>query len=797
MSDKLQAALRYAARGWHVFPIYEIEPDGRCSCGRDCTSPGKHPRTPKGFLDATTDENLIHVWWETYPNANVGIRTGPPSGVLVVDMDPKNGGIDSFDRLSAAIGGFPPTYRVHTGGDGMHLYFRYPSFEVRNSESKIAPGIDVRGDGGYVVAPPSNHKSGNVYYEDVEYSDICDLPPALVATLKAPPKAEKKAEKPVAPATSASGTTLYGMAALRGEMETVANAPEGQRNSRLNKSAFRIGQLVGGGEVSMADAQAFIVSAAQSAGLPEREARKTFQNGVTAGTNHPRQAEPSSTWGGHRKPPEPGEDWPDPVPIDQFGAPEFPLDSFHYKHKDWILDIAKGAQVAPDMPGTILLSVVSTTLAKKFEVKVGGRWTEPLNIWTMVTAETGERKTPILTEAKAPLVDHEIDRQINEKEDIIRQRATHKAAEGRLAAAIKALSRSPNDTSLIKAHEDAVKNLSETPEPRHAFRLVGDDTTPEALVAMMAHQGERLALFSSEGGMLKTVMGAQYNAKGAANRDVLLKTYSGESIAQDRKNSASANLRRPALTLGLFVQPSVLNTLIRDTENSDLGLLSRFLLCNCPSRIGYRNVDLVDPDPMAVADFRKNIRDLLDLPMPEKPDIIPLAADALKTLNAFRQEIEDRMREDGDLYHFRDFGAKLPGQVVRIAGNLAIAESVMAYEGVPHEIPKPVMDNSIRLGRYYLAHAVQAIRDASLDRDAEDAKRVLAWIRRHPSEVVLVRDIFQGLKGPRSTIQTMDDLRRPIVFLVNSNWLVIHEAGKSSMDPPRALKVHKKLLDPS
>ena len=82
------AALDYALKGWPVFPLHSIGPDGICTCGQpDCGSPGKHPRTSKGFHDATTDPEQIRAWWKTWPAANVGIRTGAESGVFALDVD--------------------------------------------------------------------------------------------------------------------------------------------------------------------------------------------------------------------------------------------------------------------------------------------------------------------------------------------------------------------------------------------------------------------------------------------------------------------------------------------------------------------------------------------------------------------------------------------------------------------------------------------------------------------------------------------------------------------------------------
>ncbi len=217
MSHLLDAALSYANAGYHVFPIYEIRDDGTCACGSECNSPGKHPRTKHGLYEATTDHGQILDWWSEWPNANVGIRTGPESKLLVLDVDPKSGGGASLDQLSKKLNGFPPTRRVHTGGGGLHLYFRYPSERIGNSVGKLAPGIDIRGDGGYVVAPPSNHASGDRYCEDPEYVESFEFPDPLLVSLRAP-VVNGNGHKPV---TLPGQTTPYGRAALDGETRRV------------------------------------------------------------------------------------------------------------------------------------------------------------------------------------------------------------------------------------------------------------------------------------------------------------------------------------------------------------------------------------------------------------------------------------------------------------------------------------------------------------------------------------------------------------------------------------------------
>ena len=160
-------ALRYAARGRHVFPVHWPR-DGVCSCGRpDCGSPAKHPLTTNGLRDATTNSEQIREWWQRWPDANIGIVTGQASGIVVVDVDAGKGGLQSWAELQD-IHGRIDTLTSLTGGGGMHLWFQAPADELKSTAGTIAPGIDTRAEGGYVVAPPSLHISGQRYAWEAE-----------------------------------------------------------------------------------------------------------------------------------------------------------------------------------------------------------------------------------------------------------------------------------------------------------------------------------------------------------------------------------------------------------------------------------------------------------------------------------------------------------------------------------------------------------------------------------------------------------------------------------------------------
>lgn len=201
-----------------IFPLYWTE-DGACACpvGVECPSPGKHPLTRNGVKDASTDPDVIAEWRRQYPHANWAQATGAESDLFVVDLDRKSGkdGIANFRSLAEQHGGIPRTRTVRTGSNGLHLYFKRPAGErIGNSASKIAPGVDTRCDGGYVVMPPSGHVSGG-RYELVLDAPIADLPEwvfRLVGSSKPIPTNRNKLEDEAREALCQHGPAVEGSA---------------------------------------------------------------------------------------------------------------------------------------------------------------------------------------------------------------------------------------------------------------------------------------------------------------------------------------------------------------------------------------------------------------------------------------------------------------------------------------------------------------------------------------------------------------------------------------------------------
>ncbi len=284
------AAQAYGALGWRVVPIHGLKAAGGCGCGRtDCSKPGKHPRAEHGFKSGTASPGAIEVAFRQA--CNVGIATGPASGVWVLDVDGAQGEA-SLAALVARNGRLPDTVECRTGGGGRHLYFRYPEGRaVRNSVAKLALGLDVRSEGGGTVAPPSRHTSGRAYEwapgRAPMEAQAAPAPAWLYEAMDAAAAALAPLPAPDRPGPAADASA-YASAALDGEVLAVLRAAEGTRNDTLHRAAVKIGSLVGAGALDRLAAEHHLAKAALGCGLPLHEAQATIRSGLDFGIGSPR-----------------------------------------------------------------------------------------------------------------------------------------------------------------------------------------------------------------------------------------------------------------------------------------------------------------------------------------------------------------------------------------------------------------------------------------------------------------------------------------------------------------------------
>jgi hypothetical protein len=268
----LAAALEYAAAGMAVFP---------------CVYRTKKPAIPGGFHSATTNPATIRRWFGGTLPYNLAVRAGLASGAWVLDVDDRHGGFATLDELEQHHGRLPLTRRCRTA-NGMHLWWR-STCPIQCSDARVGPGLDIKGDGGGVMVPPSVHPDGPIYTWDHD-APIAVAPDWLIALTRKPPPA------PITPPprTHNGPPGAYGAAALEREIEVLASTPSGSRNHALNRASFNLHQLVAGGELDGIEVERKLWAAAEANGLttdPDDGPKKviaTIRSGARAGLQHPR-----------------------------------------------------------------------------------------------------------------------------------------------------------------------------------------------------------------------------------------------------------------------------------------------------------------------------------------------------------------------------------------------------------------------------------------------------------------------------------------------------------------------------
>jgi hypothetical protein len=260
MIDFTKEALRYVSIGWRVFPL-----------GHGSKMPaikGGH-----GVKDASLCPDDIRAWGRIHPRANIGVACGPSSGIVVIDIDPRNAGHESLARLAAKGRVLPGGPRARTGNGGAHHFFRFDP-RIANSKNKLGAGIDVKSTGGYVVVAPSEIGSsksgpGGSYRWEVSPFDtvVPRLPIWLMAMLAAPPS-QYRHQRSLGSSSEVDRLAKW-----------VARGAEGERNNRLHWAACRVGEMAKEHKVAAAAAGQSLVSAAIQAGLENGNAAQTVNSG--------------------------------------------------------------------------------------------------------------------------------------------------------------------------------------------------------------------------------------------------------------------------------------------------------------------------------------------------------------------------------------------------------------------------------------------------------------------------------------------------------------------------------------
>lgn len=788
-----RAAKWYARRSYRVFALR----------ARD-----KAPATAHGLHDATTDERKIATMWAD-PQHNVAIATGAESGLVVLDVDGDEGEA-SLAQFEAQHGLLPLTAAARTGR-GRHLYFAHPGAPVRNSAGRLGPGLDVRADGGYVVAPPSVHPSGRVYAWLEGQRPDQTAPAPLPAWL-----AERLIDRPApqfgAAAPRTSDVDAYARSALERECGAVATAQPGTRNARLNEAAYSLGQLVAGGALAEDVARSSLMAAAVGCGLGEHEAERTIASGLAAGAKQPRtvpapkvrhdsdvgrvaRLRSVTVEGGAC---EADAEWPEPIPLGSETEPTpFPLAALPMWLREWAEAEAEATQTPVDMAAMLALAVLATACQRCMVVRALDGWTEPLCIYVVTALPPGNRKSAVMHDVTEPLAAYERDEACRLARDIVDSEDTLAATRKRLERAIQsaASAQGPERLASDQNMHDARAELTAAERGVvRAPRLTCGDTTQEGLARLLAQHDECMSMIDAEGCGPLAIMAGRYT-DGQSVIDLYLRAHAGDQYRCDRKGSDPIALTRPRLTMALTIQPDVLRQLGERREMRGLGLLARILWCVPESTVG-RRCARPEPMPERVRDaYARHVRMLLELSRREDgdPHTLRLAAAADAELRTLIEHLEPQLGPGGQLQHMADAAAKLAGAVMRLAGLLHAAEHLIAPWAT--EVSVDTMRRAVMIGEYVLAHARTALGVMGADPVVAHARHVLEWLRARDIRTISCRDLYRGLR-PRFTRSA--DLEPVLALLAEHGWIRIQapqRTGQQGRSPSPVVELSPRALE--
>jgi replicative DNA helicase len=475
-----------------------------------------------------------------------------------------------------------------------------------------------------------------------------------------------------------------------------------------------------------------------------------------------------------------GRGWAPPIPFGATGnLPVFPVEVLPGWLGEYVAAVATATQTPPDLAGMLALAVLATVAAGAVEVQPRPGWREPLCLFLAVGMDAGARKSSVFTALTRPVADFERDQAAAALPSITETTTLRRIAEQAAASAEAAASKAPAEQreerqaeAIARAAEAA--NLIVPPVPRWLV----DDATPEALAGLLATYG-RIALLSPEGDVFDQMAG-RYNQAGP-NLGVYLKGHAGDLLKVDRRGRPPEYVQRPCLTIGLTVQPEVLQGLAGRPGFRGRGLLARFIYSLPPSLVGRRQAG-ASPVPEPVADrYTLELQALaasLTRPASDDPTVLTLDPQADKLLLAFERDLEPRLAAgSGDLAHLAGWAAKLAGATCRLASLLHLARHLR--DGWAHPIGADTFAAAVRLADYLIEHARAVFDLMGADPRVGDARWLLAWIARTNQVQFSRRDAHQAARG---RFRKASDLE-PALRLLEEHGYLRRVDPEPSQDP--------------
>ncbi|MBR1567221.1 MAG: DUF3987 domain-containing protein [Oscillospiraceae bacterium] len=454
--------------------------------------------------------------------------------------------------------------------------------------------------------------------------------------------------------------------------------------------------------------------------------------------------------------------WEDPIPFGRYSLAEFPVDALPAEIAEYVAAVAESTQTPVDMAGTAALTLLAVCTQGKYVIQGKADWIEPLNLFSNIIAMPSERKSAVLHATANPLDSYELQYNQRNAARVESSKMRRRILERRQKAIEDKVAKGQAEADELERIAQEIAEFEEE-KPLH---LYVDDITTEKLVSVMAGNHGRAALISSEGGIFDTLAGI-YTKN--VNIDVMLKGYSGDTIRVDRIGRESESIMNPSLSILLMTQPKVVSDVLGNATFRGRGLTARFLYCLPASTVGERRFQSQSVPDAVYQMYEQKIVNMLEDEYPPRPEVITLSPEASALLTSFAEEIEPKLKTD--YADIADWVGKLVGNTLRIAGLLCRADVYRTPEFLSENdrlaVSGETMANAIRLGRYFLSHALavyDVIPEVAMHRNAD---RILRMIR---EKKLTAFDRRTAMRNCRS-FKTVADIQPVLDFLDDYGYI--------------------------
>lgn len=687
---------------------------------------GKTPLCPNGFKSATTDEVVLQEWNRKFPDCNIGIATGHINNIFVVDVDGEQG-LESLNRLELIYGKLDaPTVKT---GKGKHLYFQMPeNIEIKCSTSKIADHIDIRANGGYVVAPPSIHETGHQYtWENFTFNqDFPQAPSWLISLI-----------------TNAEKQTLP----VSGLLEEISSAPQGQRNDTLYKRSISLIARAKKEFLDMEEIKQNIINAAMQSGLSKEEATKTFDNALKFAEEHYINQTEN----------EPDMD----ILKTKILLPAPTLNTKIFKGlKNWINQTAENTNAPVDYVAFSLLAGAAGVVGLSRTVSPRVGWEESCCLWIGAIGEPSSGKTPATTPIRKILNKVEESR----KEDYFDKLAKWKTEKE------VAKQRKKEWEDKVKENPDLAPKFPSSaiiPQKPQTYRFVYGDTTQEALTSDMERNIKGAIIFRDE--LSAWISGMNRYNSGSSERGFWLEAFNGNKFVCNRVKYDDERLEIQNLLVSVFgtIQPQrLIDTVLSDRGD---GFLARFLWVYPELKPAAIPQNTALPENV-LAVFKK--LDSLLNPYVDNAEkqkkCLSLSIEAQKYFDDwYVPHLTKSQQEESILKHFLGKGQ---GYVLRLALLLELLWWASSEYSEPTEVSLEAVQAAIELYDTYLTPMCERVYNMYYSPSQNIEARALAkWIIANKPTSFILRDVYNN--GNVANLRRKEQAEKAANRLIDLNWL--------------------------